>query len=129
MSSAPNYKQGDSVAPNGRQFKTDSGWDVEPQISSNARTVLERRYLRKDDDGKPVETPHQLFERVARAIASAETAYGASDADVEKTAVKFYEMMARLEFMPNSPTLMNAGRELGQLSACFVLPIGDSMEQ
>ena len=129
MSSEPNYKQGDSVAPNGRHFKSDSGWDVEPQISSNARTVLERRYLKKDDDGKPVETPHQLFERVARAIASAETAYGAGDAEVEKTAIKFYEMMARLEFMPNSPTLMNAGRELGQLSACFVLPIGDSMEQ
>ena len=129
MSTAPNYKQGDSVAPNGRQFKTDSGWDLEPQISSNARTVLERRYLKKDDDGKPIETPRQLFERVARAIAYAEAGYGATDADVEKVATKFYEMMARLEFMPNSPTLMNAGRELGQLSACFVLPIGDSMEQ
>ncbi|MEW5747291.1 MAG: vitamin B12-dependent ribonucleotide reductase [Candidatus Thermoplasmatota archaeon] len=129
MSSTPNYKQGDSVAPGDRQFRTDSGWDLEPQISSNARTVLERRYLKKDDDGKPVETPRQLFERVARAIASAEANYGAGEAEVEKVAEKFYEMMARLDFMPNSPTLMNAGRELGQLSACFVLPIGDSMEQ
>ena len=129
MSSTPNYKQGDSVAPVNGQFRTDSGWDTEPQISSNARTVLERRYLRKDDDGKPIETPRQLFERVARAIASAEAKYGGSEADVDKVAKKYYEMMARLEFMPNSPTLMNAGRELGQLSACFVLPIGDSMEQ
>ncbi len=129
MSSTPNYRQGDSVAPGHRQFKTNSGWDLEPQISSNARTVLERRYLRKDDDGKPVETPRQLFERVARAIASAEANYGGGETEVERAAVKFYEMMARLDFMPNSPTLMNAGRELGQLSACFVLPIGDSMEQ
>jgi ribonucleoside-diphosphate reductase alpha chain len=129
MSSTPNNDQGGSVAPNGRRFRTESGWGLEPQISSNARTVLERRYLKKDDDGKPAETPHQLFERVARAIASAESAYGATEEDVEKVAERFYEMMARLEFMPNSPTLMNAGRELGQLSACFVLPIGDSMEQ
>ncbi len=129
MSSAPNYKQGDSVAPARGQFKTESGWDLEPQISSNAKTVLERRYLRKDDDGKPVETPRLLFERVAKAIASAEANYGASDVEVEKVASRFYDMMARLDFMPNSPTLMNAGRELGQLSACFVLPIGDSMEQ
>lgn len=129
MSSTPSHREGDSVAPSGRQFKTDSGWDLEPQISSNARTVLERRYLRKDDDGKPVETTRELFVRVSKAIASAEANYGAAEAEVEKVAARFYEMMARLEFMPNSPTLMNAGRELGQLSACFVLPIGDSMDQ
>jgi len=112
-----------------RRLSTDSGWDLEPQITSNAKTVLERRYLRKDDKGNTTETPRGLFERVARAIASAEKNYGKSDADVDKIASKFYEMMARLEFVPNSPTLMNAGRDLGQLSACFVLPIGDSMEE
>ena len=105
------------------------GWPLEPQITPNAKVVLERRYLKKDDSGKPIETPRGLFERVARGIADAERAYGKTDEEVEKTAERFYEMMARLEFMPNSPTLMNAGRELGQLSACFVLPIGDSMEE
>jgi len=98
-------------------------------VTPNAKVVLERRYLKKDDDGKPIETPRELFERVARAIASAEKNYGKSDGDVEKVAARFYDMMAKLEFVPNSPTLMNAGRELGQLSACFVLPIGDSMEE
>jgi ribonucleoside-diphosphate reductase alpha chain len=98
-------------------------------MTANAKVVLERRYLKKDDAGKPAETPKGLFERVSRAIASAEKAYGKSDAEVEKIAERFYDMMARLEFMPNSPTLMNAGRELGQLSACFVLPVGDSMEE
>jgi ribonucleoside-diphosphate reductase alpha chain len=107
----------------------DRGWALEPQVTANARVVLERRYLKKNDEGRPIETPRELFERVARAIASAEKRYGKSDTEIEKTAERFYEMMARLEFMPNSPTLMNAGRELGQLSACFVLPIGDSMEE
>ena len=98
-------------------------------MTANAKVVLERRYLKKDDNGKPVETTRGLFERVSRAIASAEKAYGKSDSEVDKVAERFYDMMARLEFMPNSPTLMNAGRELGQLSACFVLPVGDSMEE
>src|SRR5512136_3075521 len=129
MSATPGQSRGGAVAPgNGHQGQT-RGWALEPQVTVNARVVLERRYLKKNDEGKPAETPRQLFERVARAIALAERNYGKSDAEIEKIAEGFYEMMARLEFMPNSPTLMNAGRELGQLSACFVLPVGDSMEE
>ncbi len=128
MSTISGQSRGGTVAPsNGSGGARD--WQPEPQITANAKVVLERRYLRKDDNGKPVETPRQLFERVSKAIASAEKNYGKSDAEVDRIAQRFYEMMARLEFMPNSPTLMNAGRELGQLSACFVLPIGDSMEE
>ncbi len=96
-------------------------------ISKNAAAVLERRYLIRDGSGNPVETVDGLFRRVARAIAAPDAAYNpkANLAAVENT---FYEMMSELEFLPNSPTLMNAGRPLGQLSACFVLPVEDSME-
>lgn len=100
----------------------------EPQISDNAKVVLEKRYLSKDKNGNPTETPLEMFERVARHISKADAAYGASEGDVEKTYNEFLDMMLELEFLPNSPTLMNAGRELGQLSACFVLPIEDSIE-
>ncbi len=97
------------------------------KLSDNALRVLERRYLSKDGEGKVIETPQELFRRVARHIASAESHYDAK-ADVSFWEEAFYQLMANLEFLPNSPTLMNAGRELGQLSACFVLPIEDSME-
>ncbi len=98
-------------------------------FTQNAKTVLERRYLAKDGDGKVVESIEDLFRRVARTIASADTAYGKSEEEVQELEDKFYDMMTDCEFMPNSPTLMNAGRPLGQLSACFVLPIKDSMSE
>src|SRR5260221_473691 len=96
-------------------------------LSSNAVTVLERRYLVKDDQGKPVERPEDLFWRVARTVAEPDRRYGASDKAVEGLAETFFELMATRAWMPNSPTLMNAGRPLGQLSACFVLPVEDAL--
>src|SRR6059036_1100100 len=96
-------------------------------LSPNAVTVLERRYLVKDDHGHPVELPEDLFWRVARTIAEPDRRYGASDKAVEGLAETFFELMATRVWMPNSPTLMNAGRPLGQLSACFVLPIDDAL--
>ncbi len=97
-------------------------------ISKNALTVLERRYLAKDDNGKLIEGPEDMFRRVAKNIASAEASYGKSKKDIKKIENEFYNLMADLDFLPNSPTLMNAGRDIQQLSACFVLPVGDSME-
>jgi ribonucleoside-diphosphate reductase alpha chain len=96
-------------------------------LSDNALRVLERRYLTKDGEGIVIETPQELFRRVARHIASAELIYNPK-ADVSLYEEAFYQLMENLEFLPNSPTLMNAGHELGQLSACFVIPVEDSME-
>lgn len=96
-------------------------------LSENAVKVLEKRYLIRDNDGKVKETPEEMFRRVAQTVADADKAY-VSDAELKQIENVFYDMMANLEFLPNSPTLMNAGRPLGQLSACFVLPIEDSME-
>lgn len=101
----------------------------DPQISKNALTILEKRYLLRDETGKVIETPKGLFIRVAKAISSVEEKYGASKREVDSLFLKFYNMMAELRFMPNSPTLMNANTPLGQLSACFVIPVGDSMEE
>lgn len=97
------------------------------ELSYNAMKVLERRYLKKDEITKEYERPEDMFRRVARNIASADVHYD-PNADLQAVEEKFHRMMASLEFMPNSPTLMNAGRDLQQLSACFVLPVDDSME-
>ncbi|MFC1866302.1 vitamin B12-dependent ribonucleotide reductase [Chloroflexota bacterium] len=97
------------------------------ELNQNAIHVLERRYLKKDKQGNIIETPAKMFRRVAQAIASAEVLYD-PEVDTRTWEDEFYRLMTGLEFLPNSPTLMNAGKELGQLSACFVLPIEDSME-
>ncbi len=104
-----------------------AGLKDEPRLTDNSRTVLEARYLKKDENGNCSETPRELFARVARTIADVETNYGSSPADRDRWEQSFYDIMATGEFMPNSPTLMNAGREMGMLSACFVLPVRDSI--
>ena len=100
----------------------------ELNFSSNAIVVLRKRYLKKNNQGKVSETPQELLERVSRAIAQVEAQYGADEKRLKEVRDDFYSMMSNLEFMPNSPTLMNAGKDLGQLSACFVVPVLDSME-
>ncbi len=102
--------------------------DTPLKISGNAKVVLERRYLRKNDEGEPIESPTDMFRRVARHIAQAEKNYSGGDDAAEEMEAVFYRMMTEFRFLPNSPTLMNAGRRLGQLAACFVLPVEDSME-
>jgi ribonucleoside-diphosphate reductase alpha chain len=97
------------------------------RLSENALRVLERRYLRKNGNGEVVETADEMFRRVAHQIAKAEALYS-GDGQVQEMEKAFYDLMAELKFLPNSPTLMNAGNELGQLAACFVLPVEDSME-
>ncbi|NLV32980.1 MAG: vitamin B12-dependent ribonucleotide reductase [Clostridiaceae bacterium] len=96
-------------------------------LTENSKKVLERRYLKRDSEGNIIESCDDMFKRVAKTIASADSEFLGKE-DIEKTEKDFYDMMVNLEFLPNSPTLMNAGRSLGQLAACFVLPIDDSME-
>jgi ribonucleoside-diphosphate reductase alpha chain len=98
---------------------------VDPKLTVNALEVLNRRYLLKDETERITETPAQLFMRVSKATAKIDEKYGEEPKESEKI---FYDMMTRLEFVPNSPTLFNAGTEIGQLSACFVLPVGDSLD-
>ncbi|MHC4657617.1 MAG: adenosylcobalamin-dependent ribonucleoside-diphosphate reductase [Planctomycetota bacterium] len=99
-----------------------------PVLGKNALTVLQSRYLIKDHEGKCIETPAQLFSRVATLVAQAEVKYGAMRGEIKSWHKKFYDLMASLKFLPNSPALMNANRPNGMLSACFVLPIEDSIE-
>ena len=101
--------------------------DPAPTLTTNATKVLEARYLKKNEDGECTEKPAELFRRVARTIADVEAAYGANEAEQLTWQDRFYDIMADGRFMPNSPTLMNAGREMGMLSACFVLPVRDSI--
>jgi len=109
-----------------RRLKQLIGVKDDLKLSVNAIKVLERRYLLRDEDGNIIETPSQLFRRVARTIAAAETKFNPK-ADTKSLEESFYSLMSNLEFMPNTPTLMNAGASLGQLSACFVLPVEDSI--
>ncbi|MBI4008006.1 MAG: hypothetical protein HY354_05860, partial [Planctomycetes bacterium] len=97
-------------------------------LTPNARLVLERRYLKKNTSGEVIESPEDLFRRVARNIAQADALYD-KNADIKAVVEKFYKLLSKLEFLPNSPALMNAGREMQQLAACFVLPVEDSIEQ
>src|SRR5438034_11652329 len=101
--------------------------EPDPKLSENALRVLQKRYLKKDDKGRVIETPKELFARVAWNLAQAERNYGATEAQVEETARRFFRIISTLEFLPNSPTLMNAGLELQLLSAGFVLPVDDSL--
>jgi ribonucleoside-diphosphate reductase alpha chain len=97
------------------------------ELTENARLVLARRYLKKDASGDPIEEPETMFWRVARTIAEVDADYGGSESAVDEVARQFYDLMINGRFEPNSPTLMNAGRPLGQLSACFVLPVDDAL--
>ena len=105
----------------------DAGFKPAP-VSDNARVILEKRYLLRDNNGTIVEDPQGMFRRVAYAIAKGDTLYGATPERVDHIADRFYQLMASLDFLPNSPTLMNAGTGQGTLSACFVLPLTDTME-
>ena len=96
-------------------------------LSKNALLILEQRYLKKNSKGKAIENPEDLFKRVAKNIAQADAKYKDSKKNVNKTEKEFYDLMAALDFLPNSPTLFNAGRKLQQLAACFVLPIEDNI--
>ena len=101
--------------------------EPDPKLTENALRVLEKRYLRRNDRNRVIETPRELFARVAWNLAQADRYYGADEKTVAESARRFYRLMANLSFLPNSPTLMNAGLDLQQLSACFVLPVDDSL--
>lgn len=109
------------ASPEGRAI------EEEGNFSANAITVLEARYLLRDEHGVIAETPADMFRRVAQTVAAVETTWGATLSECEQLENLFCKAMMRRKFLPNSPTLMNAGRPLGMLSACFVLPLEDSI--
>lgn len=110
-----------------REMKRILGVSDDLKLPLNSVQVLERRYLLKDDEGKVIETPSEMFHRVAKFISSNEKKYGADEKTVQHYEQAFYQIMTSFEFLPNSPTLMNAGTNLGQLAACFVLPVEDDI--
>ncbi|MFH0861167.1 MAG: vitamin B12-dependent ribonucleotide reductase [Candidatus Altiarchaeota archaeon] len=111
-----------------REAKSLIGVKDDVKLSVNAISILERRYLKKNEHGEVIETPGQMLKRVASNIAEAEKRYKKAEREIKAIEKEFYESMSRLEFIPNSPTLMNAGTDIQQLSACFVLPVEDTME-
>ncbi len=111
-----------------REMKVILGVEDDLKLPLNSVQVLERRYLLKDEDGRVIESPSMLFRRVARYLASNEENYGADPETMKHYEEAFYQIMTNFEFLPNSPTLMNAGTPLGQLAACFILPVNDSIE-
>ena len=116
------------MADTSQQMTDNVSRAVDDLLAPNSLVVLQKRYLRKDEGGTTIERPSDMFARVAWNIAQGDTHFGGTEADTSATAAAFYDVITSLEFLPNSPTLMNAGRELQQLSACFVLPVEDSME-
>lgn len=118
---------GDIKESKSKKDQNDYYLNKEINLSKNAIKVLERRYLKRDEEGILLEKPRDMFIRVARNIASAERNYGKTEEEIEEIEKQFFDIMTDLDFLPNSPTLMNAGKELQQLAACFVLPVGDSM--
>lgn len=112
-----------------REIKRAIGVEDDLKLPINSIQILERRYLLRDENAKVIETPSQLFRRVAHHLASNEYTYGADAAAVKRYEDGFFQIMTNFEFLPNSPTLMNAGTELGQLAACFILPVKDDIEQ
>src|SRR5512137_2338829 len=115
----------DRRSENGANHKRDPNLG----LSENALRVLRARYLKKDETGRVTETPSELFRRVSRTMADVEVRYGADASQRDAWEEAFFDMMVNWEFLPNSPTLMNAGREMGLLSACFVLPVRDSISE
>ena len=122
---SPKMRIGDAMAAAGIAQRINMGQE---HTSENSLVVLQRRYLRKNAKGEAIEQPTNMYERVADNLSQAELLYNASEEDRREIKEQFYRVMTRHDFLPNSPTLMNAGRELQQLSACFVLPVNDSIE-